>query len=88
MQKSLAKISDFKRDDGGFSYKKTGSSFLSQGMPVAINGTLEGDVNATVISSALLLGSIYACFGLSEYKVPMVGECDRRRYVEIIESKK
>ena len=86
LQKSLVKISDFKRDDGGFSYKKNGSSFLSQGMPVAINGALEGDVNATVISSALLLGSIYACFGLSEYKVPMFGECDRQRYVEIIEN--
>ena len=88
LQKSLAKISDFKRDDGGFSYKKTGSSYLSQGMPVAINGSLEGDVNATVISSSLLLGSIYSCFGLSEYRVPIFGECDRQRYVEIIENNK
>ena len=86
LQKSLVKISDFKRDDGGFSYKNNGKSFLSQGMPVSICDTLEGDVNATVISSALLLGSIYASFGLSEYKVPMFGECDRQRYVEIIEN--
>ena len=88
LQKSLAKISAFKKSDGGFSYKRDCSSPMSQGMPVAIKGSAEGDVNATVISSSLLLGSIYSCFGLSEYRVPIFGECDRQRYVEIIENNK
>ena len=84
--KSYEKISDFKRLDGGFSYKKDSSSPTSQGMPVAVKGTAEGDVNATVISSSYLIGSIYSCLGLSEYKVPIFGEPDRQRYVEILEN--
>lgn len=86
--KSYEKISPFKKPDGGFSYKKDASSATSQGMPVAIKGLAEGDVNATVISSAYMLNSIYSCLGLSEYKVPMFGEPDRLRYVEILKNNK
>ena len=83
--KSYEKISAFKKPDGGFSYKKASSSATSQGMPVAIKDSPEGDVNATVISSSHMLASIYSCLDLSAYRVPMFGEPHRQRYVEILE---
>ncbi len=43
------KMCIFKKDDGGFSYYRYGSSSTSQGAPVAVPGTAESDVNATGI---------------------------------------
>ena len=86
IEKSYEKISRFKKPDGGFSYKQNGTSFTSQGSPVAIKESAEGDVNATVISSTHLVTSILGTLNLGKYKVPMFGECDRQRYVEILEN--
>ncbi len=79
------KISVFRKEDGSFSYTPTYSSKNSQGMPVAVPNSVEGDVNATVICTSDILGYIYGALGLGEYKVPMCTYNDWRHYKSIIE---
>ena len=83
---SMEKIYAFQKLDGSFSYGRNSSSATSQGMPVAVPGTNEGDVNATVIASTGLLGNIYSALRLTSYKVHLFGEYERRQYIEIIEN--
>ena len=83
---SMEKIYAFQKLDGSFSYGRNASSSTSQGMPVAVPGTNEGDVNATVIASTGLLGNIYSALRLTSYTVRLFGEYERRQFVEIIEN--
>lgn len=62
---TAGKLELFKMPDGGYSYSQDGSSTTSQGQPVAIAGSREGDVNGT----ALVFGTrsaLLACFGIAE----------------------
>lgn len=59
--KTFEKLAVFKRTDGGFSYKPTTSSHMSQGEHVAVEGTEESDVNATGISISIL-NHMLKCF--------------------------
>ena len=86
IQVSMEKIYAFQKLDGSFSYGRTSSSATSQGMPVAVPGTNEGDVNATVIASTGLLGNIYNALELSSYNVRLFGEYERRQYMDVIEN--
>lgn len=79
------KLSVFRKDDGSFSYTPMYSSKNSQGMPVAVPDSIEGDVNATVICTSDILGYIYSALGLSKYKVPMCTYNDWRHYKSTIE---
>ena len=80
------KISAFRKDDGSFSYTPMYSSKNSQGMPVAVPDSIEGDVNATVICTSDILGYIYSALGLTKYKVPMCTYNDWRHYKSTIEN--
>ena len=88
IRKSREKISIFKKPDGAFSYCRNNSSEISQGAPVAIPGTPEGDVNATIISSMGLIENIYLALELEKYRVPLFVECDRQRYIELLSENK
>jgi len=79
------KVLTFKKSDGSFSYTTTKSAATSQGMPVAIPNTNEGDVNATGICSTGTLGNMFSALGLSSYKVDLFGSADWYRYVTILE---
>lgn len=79
------KFAAFRKEDGSFSYTPMYSSKNSQGMPVAVPNSVEGDVNATVICSSDVLGYIYSALGLSDYKVPMCTYNDWRHYKTILE---
>ena len=82
--KSGVKISDFEKDDGSYSYTKRASSATSQGMPVAVPGTNEGDVNATVIATNGLVGNIYSALGLT--MVSIYTERDLAIFLHIFEN--
>jgi hypothetical protein len=89
IKKSKEKLAPFKKADGAFSYKPDSSSPTSQGVPVAVKGSAEGDVNATVIASSLMLNSIYNALNVpNDARVPMFFECDRQRYVELLNKKR
>ena len=81
-----AKILVFKKGDGSFSYKPDSSAPNSQGCPVAIPGTNEGDVNATVICSSDILVYVYGALGVSDYSVSIYTYNDWRRYENILEN--
>ena len=80
------KVSEFVKIDGSISYKKKNSSPTSQGVPVAVSGTNEGDVNATVIGSLYNISSIFSSLGMSEYEVTMCRSKERAIFYDIIEN--
>jgi len=80
---TAAKQGKFICEDGSFSYTVRSSSFTSQGLPVAIRNTKEGDVNATVICTTGTLGLMMSAFGAST--IPILTRSDFMRYISIIE---
>ena len=75
---SLAKIQDFKRVDGSFSYKKDGHSLSNiYGTEISL-GLEEGDVNATGLCSSMYRG-VFTCLGY-----PVVSLCNSDDGAEVI----
>ena len=56
------KMEIFRKPDGGFSFGPRSSCATSQGVPVAIPGSAESDVNATILLSGGTLSHINAVF--------------------------
>ena len=68
------KMALFERLDHSFSYTPSGSSSTSQGMPTAIPGSAEGDVNGNVIASCGHIGNMYAALDIpEECRIPIYG---------------
>ena len=87
IRRSREKLAQFGKPDGGFSYNPGHSSATSQGMPVAIQGKQEGDVNATVIASTLMVSSIFSAMELGEYKIPIYDHEDLPRFLKLLGKK-
>ena len=66
------KILTFRKSDGSFSILTNSTSPISQGMPVAVEGTNEGDVNAATLCSGGTCIRMFSCFGLD--MVPIYSE--------------
>ena len=75
------KLSLFLKDDGSFSYQKNQSSATSQGCPVAIPGTNEGDVNATVIATNNFTNEVFDFLGVSRVAI-----CYRKERLMFLEA--
>lgn len=84
LRATAEKLAIFKKQDGSFSYGPSFSSSNSQGCPVAVPGTVEGDVNATVICTHDTLNYVYSALGLSEYEVPQYSYGDWVNYLTIL----
>ena len=69
------KLLTFKKPDGSFSYYPFGTADHSQGMPVAIKGSDEGDMNATVICTSGLANNLFAALDISDYFIPLFSPC-------------
>lgn len=82
---SAEKLALFAKVDGSFSYKQEYSSYTSQGMPVCVPYTNEGDVNATDICIEGTLNNLFRAFGLGSNKIPLLGKSDAIKYLTIIE---
>ena len=76
------KMAMFKKPDGSFSYMPHMTGPNSQGLPVAIYGTNEGDVNSTYILSVATVAHIFTVFGC-EF-IPVFTRADRERMLSII----
>jgi len=63
------KALDFRKPDHSFSYCKKETSYVSQGVHVAVKGTNEGDVNATIIESSETLDKIFRALELSDFYI-------------------
>lgn len=88
IRKSREKIARFGKPGGCFSYRPDFSSFFSAGMPVCIDNSREGDVNATVISIMGIISHIYRALELTHVAVPLFGKEERDRYIALIEAKR
>ncbi len=62
---TTVKIAPFRKDDGGFSYLLDYCSPGSQGVPTAVEGTPESDVNGTGIASTGITGAMEDVFGVN-----------------------
>ena len=83
------KLAPFRKSGSSFSYSPHRSSPTSQGVPAAVKDTREGDVNATVIATSLMVNAFYDVLEVpAEARVPIFFEQDRRRYVELLEKKR
>ncbi len=80
---TLDKQAIFLCEDGSFSYNENSTSATSQGLPVAISGTKEGDVNATVICTVGTLEHMFSALGYPE--VPILYRGDFNRMLLLIE---
>lgn len=77
------KSAEFKKSDGSFSYFPKSSGPNSQGVPVAIPETNEGDVNATHMFISGIPNHIWGILGCEV--VPIFTKSDRMRYWNILE---
>lgn len=76
------KMSAFYRDNGGFSFTPAGSAPESQGSPVAVEGSLEADVNASIILSTGTVYDIFAALGADF--VPMYYSEDGEYFLDLV----
>ncbi|MBO5009775.1 MAG: hypothetical protein J6D20_03630 [Clostridia bacterium] len=79
-----AKLALFIKPDGSFSYNQTTSAATSQGLPAAVPGSIEGDVNATMLASSDIVSVIYSA--LKYDMVPIYTYSDWYRYLLILNS--
>lgn len=81
IKKTALKLADFQKPDGSYSYTKTTSSSTSQGVPIAVPGSYEGDVNAALLGSDDVVSSIYSALGISDLFVPFYTYTDMKVFV-------
>ena len=87
VRSSLEKLTPFRKELSSFSYLRDRTVGLSQGAPVAIPGSVEGDVNATMIAGTHMVGAIFTSLGLGEYAVPIFGREEGRIFLDIVTEK-
>lgn len=81
---SKEKVLTFRKEDYSFSYTPSHTADQSQGVPVAVYGTNEGDVNATGICSNGIIGRLYAALGLREFYVPVFSPRAYSKFLDIL----
>ncbi|MBQ8321178.1 MAG: hypothetical protein IJX92_02285 [Clostridia bacterium] len=78
--KSLEKIADHQKPDGSFSYYQDHCSQTSQGMPVALADTNEGDLNATSIATYGITGFMFSALDIGS-SVDIYTDSDRMAFL-------
>ena len=76
------KTRKFKKEDGSFGYTWKHSPYKSQGAPVSVPETVEGDVNGGTIAVGGVLG--HMCVALGIEKIPIYTDEDFEKYLEAI----
>ena len=78
------KVSIFRKDDGSYGYMSVGVPDKSQGAPVAIKGTNEGDVNGGTIATTTVIGHMCGALGISTPSLYF--NSDYEKFLEVIEN--
>ncbi len=76
------KVLTFRKPDFTFSNFASETSDTSQGMPVAISHSNEGDINASGICSRGTVMNIYGALELSKFAVPIFSPCAKDIFFE------
>ena len=77
-------IIGMKRDDGSFSYSRSGVNSTAQGCPISVPGVVEGNINGTGIANVALVQHIMKALEFEEYMVPFFTEAERVMFVRIL----
>lgn len=85
IRKSLEKVMVFVKEDGSSSFAPNESSGTSQGAPVAIFHTNEGDVNGSLINTFGVLNHMFRSLGWSRPAV--YGKAEYLLFMDIVASK-
>lgn len=80
------KLEKLLRNDGSFGYMPERTAPCSQWMPVALDNTKEGDVNATYIANLCIADHIFCNLGIQ--LIPVCTPSDREVFISILESKR
>ena len=78
------KVAEFKREDGSFGYGRSGSQPSSQGMPVALYGVNEGDVNGATIAASAVISHMCGALGIKTPQLYFASDFDK--FMALIES--
>ena len=81
---STSKLKKYKKDDGSIGYAEGGTSGTSQNAPVAIRGTVEGDVNGADIATGV---TSHLCLALGLPILPMFTPADFKIFLNVIASR-
>lgn len=86
--KAILKTKDglvnFLKPDNTFSYDKFTNASTSQGMPVAIPGVVEGDVNATYLCTTGITRAIFASLDSMDHYVPIFEPEDYEKFLSAL----
>lgn len=74
------KIAKFAKNDGSYGYTWDFSPQNSQGMPVALADTVEGDINGTGLCCTYLLGDMAATLGIYDILPSLYGKSDSKKF--------
>ncbi len=83
---TASQIAGFIREDGSSGYNRNGSTSTAQGCPVAVSGSVEGDVNGYCIVVTDIIRYIVGALDLPEYEVKLFSEKERVEFVRILEN--
>ena len=83
LENSVKGLALFVRQDGSMSYAPGTSAPTSHGMPVAVAGTNEGDVNGTALGSVGTVTDLMAILGLD--LIPIFTKGDRIEFISLLE---
>jgi len=78
------KLLPYLREDGSISYRKTGNQPTSQGAPVAVPDTSEGDLNGMVLGATYMIKSIFGCLDMNSYRVTICRTKERAMFLDIV----
>jgi len=87
IRKTAEKICIYKMPDGGMGYYKKGYCDRSQGAPVAVVGSREGDINGNCCASSAVVTSVFHALNISSLMVPMFDEGDLKTFMDIVEER-
>ena len=79
------KVLKFRKSDYSFSYMPNMTACNSQNMPVAIPGTNEGDVNATIICTSGILENIFNAMGIREFMIPIYAPDAKEKFFSYLD---
>ena len=85
IEKTIEKISVYKRPDGSLSYRRDGLDCTSQGSPSSPNGIPCSSINGTCCGSISLTSSVFKAFDIDDIRVPLYTEKDFDYFIEMIE---
>ena len=81
------KMEGFKMPDGGMGYLLSGSSCTSQGAPVAIPNSKEGDINGNCCASSAIVRYVFQALDIEDLMIPLFDGGDLADFLRIVEER-